>query len=180
MGKGLNRNAAIRLFHDGLYFDAFEFLGAHPGTKDNKRGTFFRVFAPGAERVSVVGDFNGWDTGADPCQRISEGIYEAFVRGVKKFDAYKFAVTGKDQKTVLKSDPYATHFETRPGTASKVFFLDREKFEWTDRDYMNARRKNLYMTVRSIFTRFMPAPGEGIPTERFSIMSSLPRSFRNM
>ena len=141
MGKGLNRNTAIRLFHDGLYFDAFEFLGAHPGTKDNKRGTFFRVFAPGAERVSVVGDFNGWDTGADPCQRISEGIYEAFVRGVKKFDAYKFAVTGKDRKTVLKSDPYATHFETRPGTASKVFFLEREKFEWTDRDYMNARRK---------------------------------------
>ena len=53
--------------------------------------------------------------------------------GVKKFDAYKFAVTGQNGKTVLKSDPYAVHFETRPGTASKVFFLEREKYDWDRR-----------------------------------------------
>ena len=70
MGKGLNRNDAIRLFHEGGNFEAYEFLGAHPGTKNRKRGVFFRVFAPNASAVSVVGDFNGWDRAANPCERI--------------------------------------------------------------------------------------------------------------
>lgn len=97
--------------------------------KTEKEESFSRVFAPNASAVSVVGDFNGWDRAANPCERISGGIFEAFVTGVKKFDAYKFAVTGQNGKTVLKSDPYAVHFETRPGTASKVFFLEREKYD---------------------------------------------------
>ncbi len=61
------------------------------------------MFAPNASAVSVVGDFNGWDRAANPCERISGGIFEAFVTGVKKFDAYKFAVTGQNGKTVLKA-----------------------------------------------------------------------------
>ena len=63
------------------------------------------MFAPNASAVSVVGDFNGWDRAANPCERISGGIFEAFVTGVKKFDAYKFAVTGQNGKTVLKATP---------------------------------------------------------------------------
>ena len=116
-------------------------MGAHPGTKNKKRGMYFRVFAPNAVGVSVVGDFNGWDENAHPCERISSGIFEGFVPLVKKFDAYKFAVTGKNGETILKSDPYATHFETRPGTASKIFPLEREKFEWTDGEYLRKRRE---------------------------------------
>lgn len=152
MGKGLNRNDAIRLFHEGGNFEAYEFLGAHPGTKNRKRGVFFRVFAPNASAVSVVGDFNGWDRAANPCERISGGIFEAFVTGVKKFDAYKFAVTGQNGKTVLKSDPYAVHFETRPGTASKVFFLEREKYDWTDGEYLKNRgSRSIYDSPVNIY-----------------------------
>ncbi len=141
MGKALNKNTAIHLFHEGSYYNAFEFMGAHPGTKNKKRGMYFRVFAPNAVGVSVVGDFNGWDENAHPCEKISGGIFEGFVTGVKKFDAYKFAVTGKNGNTVLKSDPYATHFETRPGTASKIFPIERERFEWTDGEYLEKRRQ---------------------------------------
>ncbi len=63
------------------------------------------MFAPNASAVSVVGDFNGWDRAANPCERISGGIFEAFVTGVKKFDAYKFAVTGQNGKPCLKATP---------------------------------------------------------------------------
>lgn len=104
---------------------------------------YFRVLLPNAVGVSVVGDFNGWDENAHPCEKISGGIFEGFVTGVKKFDAYKFAVTGKNGNTVLKSDPYATHFETRPGTASKIFPIERERFEWTDGEYLEKRQTNV-------------------------------------
>ena len=120
--------AYLYLFHEGNYFRAYEFFGAHPGRHNGKEGVYFRTWAPAAERVAVVGDFNDWDPSAAPCERISaQGVYEAFVEQVSVFDGYKFAVTAKG-KTVLKGDPYAVHWETRPGTASKYFPLEETPY----------------------------------------------------
>ena len=123
------------LFHQGTNYNAYDLLGAHFCLRNGKRGVVFRVWAPNAVSVSVVGDFNDWQVGKNPMQKISQGIYETFILGVKEFASYKFAVTGKNGKTVLKADPYAFHSETPPKTASKVYNL--EGFKWSDGEYLN-------------------------------------------
>ncbi len=139
-------------FHEGTYTHAYEFFGAHPERRQRREGVVFRTFAPGAQQVSVVGDFNNWDETANPCKRVSEqGVYEAFVPGVQLFDAYKFAVTSGG-RTVLKSDPYATHCETPPGTASKYFPLEQQQYAWRDGDYLAARRgRDPYRSPMNIY-----------------------------
>ncbi|MBQ7339974.1 MAG: 1,4-alpha-glucan branching protein GlgB [Clostridia bacterium] len=126
-------NEEILKFHQGECFNAYEYLGAH--FTDN--GVIFRVWAPRAESVCVVGDFNGWDNFANPMKRISQGgIFETEIFGLKEFDAYKFAVKSNG-KTVLKADPYAFHAETPSGTASKIYDLDG--YEWGDDEFVNSR-----------------------------------------
>ena len=98
--------------YDGTSCNAFEYFGVHKCAQDGKDGYIFRVWAPRADKVSLVGDFNGWDINKNPMTRISEGgVYETFIVGLKEYDAYKFAVT-HGGKTVLKADPYAFHAET--------------------------------------------------------------------
>lgn len=110
-------NNGVKKFANELCFDAYEFLGSF--LKDDT--AVFRVWAPNAEKVSVVGDFNGWSYTENPMQKSDSGIWETEIYGIKQFDAYKYAVTAKNGNTVLKSDPYARHFETPPATASKVY-----------------------------------------------------------
>ena len=85
----------------------------------------FRVWAPNAKGVSVVGDFNGWDKSQNPMHPIGGGVWEATVKGLKLFDNYKYAVTHLSGKTVLKSDPVAAHYETSPGNSSKI--MERQR-----------------------------------------------------
>jgi 1,4-alpha-glucan branching enzyme len=97
-----------------------------------------RVWAPNAVSVSVAGDFNDWKTGEYPLEKIDEGVWEGFLPFVlKDFDAYKFCIETPGGKKVFKSDPYAFHFETRPGDASKYY--DIEGYDWKDGAWM--RRK---------------------------------------
>ena len=113
----------IYLFHDGTNYKAYEFFGVH---KINKNSYAFRVWAPNAEGVSVVGDFNSWDEDANKCFPISPGIWEAIIENINVFDCYKYSIKTKSKKTLLKADPYAVHQETRPATGSKVY-MDPDK-----------------------------------------------------
>lgn len=130
-------NLPIYLFHQGTNYKAYDFFGAHFSVKNGKSGVVFRTWAPKAESVAVVGDFNGWDINSHPMDRISEGgVYEIFISGITEYSAYKYAVTGNG-KTVLKADPYAFHSETPPATASKVYSLDN--YVWSDEDFISSR-----------------------------------------
>lgn len=130
-----DKDLPVYLFHQGTNYTVYNFMGAHFGEKDGKKGVFFRTWAPKAERVSVVGDFNDWDKTQNVMTRISDGgVFEAFIEGVKEYDAYKFAVCNGG-KTVLKADPYAFHSETPSGTASKVY--DLEGYSWQDSEYLS-------------------------------------------
>lgn len=111
-------------------------LGAHPVTEGGVEGVRFAVWAPNAQHVSVVGDFNGWNGFDNPLQRLDFGFWGAFVPSARHGQRYKFRVTGADGRTVDKTDPHGTFSEVRPNTASIVWQQD---FAWTDQAWMAAR-----------------------------------------
>lgn len=113
--------------------EAYTAMGCHP-VPDGWR---FRVWAPNARAVSLVGDFNGWITGNCPMERDEFGIWTVVCPRAGAGMVYKYAVTGPDGETVLKADPFAFHAETGPATASRVW--DIEGFSWSDGDWMAAR-----------------------------------------
>ena len=123
-----NNSVGERLsyFHDRLCADTYEILGCHQiGDR-----VVFRVWAPNASSVSVAGDFNGWNFDITPMRRVTSGIWEAQIEGVKNYDSYKYAIRDFSGNTVLKSDPYARHFQTAPENASRVYF--EEEYKWSD------------------------------------------------
>lgn len=126
----------VYLFHDGTNYKAYEFFGNH---KIENETYAFRVWAPNAKEVSVVGDFNSWDTEKNKCQCISPGIWEAVIDNVKKYDCYKYSITTSTGSVIYKADPYAVHQETRPGTGSKVYELD--KYKWNDNQWQDDKSK---------------------------------------
>ena len=104
-------------FNSSIKNDAYEYLGSFL----NNNVATFRLWAPNALAVSVVGDFNGWTVGANPMSLIADGIWQAQIDNIKNFDNYKYAVTASSGSVTLKSDPYARHFETAPNNASKIY-----------------------------------------------------------
>ena len=127
------------LLGEGNHLQNYERLGAHPLEMEGVPGTAFTVWAPNAERVSVVGDFNGWD-GRVHSMRVHPGIgiWELFVPGVGQGHAYKFEIKGRGGSLLpLKADPYAFRAEHPPATASVVHGLPRH--EWADGDWMERR-----------------------------------------
>ena len=136
----MEENLPVYLFHQGTNYKAYDYLGAHFGKCKGKKGVFFRTWAPRAEAVSVVGDFNGWDPERNPMERISaQGVYETFIAGLKTYDTYKYAVKS-EKGWVNKADPYAFHSETPPCTASKIY--DLGGYEWKDGAYRETERRN--------------------------------------
>jgi len=134
-----SNNVPVYLFHQGNNARAYDFLGAHRCEGKNNP-VVFRVWAPHAVSVSVVGDFNKWDSSSSPMKKISDqGIWEAVVSNIELFDNYKYEITAKSGEVFLKSDPYAFHTETRPGTASK--FYELEGYEWGDEAWMSRRKE---------------------------------------
>ena len=133
------------LFHQGTNYRSQEFLGAHPIHRGRGYATVFRVWAPNAAAVSVVGDFNAWDRTAAPMTKITEqGIWECVIRKRKRFDSYKYAVETRDGRVLMKADPYGFHTECPPQTASKYYPLGR--YEWQDAEWMTARTKRHHLT----------------------------------
>ena len=118
----------------------YDKLGAHPVTIGDKSGVYFAVWAPNAESVSVVGNFNNWDQEEHPMKRLEPmGIYELFVPDLTVGELYKYAIKTKAGNTVLKVDPYGFYAEKRPNNASIV--ADISDFEWNDEKWMKKRKK---------------------------------------
>lgn len=127
----------IYLFNKGENYRAYDFFGVHKLKED----TFvFRVWAPHATAVSVIGDFNGWNNEANYMIPVADGIWEAVIDGVKVFDCYKYSIHTADGRIVDKADPYAVHAETRPGTASKVYKLSN--YRWSDKKWKTECKKS--------------------------------------
>ena len=139
------------LFGQGTHYDIYKKLGAHITEKNGKRGVFFAVWAPNAERVFVIGSFNDWQEDQYPMEKIGDiGIYAAFVRNAKEGDMYKFLIHTKDGSKLYKADPYANYAELRPGTASIV--TDITNFKWSDTVWMNQRaEKNVFKEPMAIY-----------------------------
>ena len=128
------------LFNTGENYKAYELLGVHSATVNGKKGLRFSVWAPEAEAVRVVGDWNNWSENTHPLQRLSTtGIWYGFFTDIKEGVCYKYAIDAKDKMTYLKADPYAVMCELRPGTASVVRTL--KNFKWTDKSWLNNRGK---------------------------------------
>ena len=128
------------LFHRGENCRAYRVMGAHPCVWDGRHGVAFRVWAPHARAVSVVGDFNQWDASAAPMERVTDGgIWGGFVPGMRLYDTYKFCITTPAGAQILKADPYAFHAETRPATASKYLPLDG--YDWHDATWLRGRKR---------------------------------------
>ena len=126
-------------YNAGIHYTIYEKLGAHPMVVDGISGCEFAVWAPNAQRVSVVGDFNGWDGRIHQMRRLwNSGIFEIFVPGVKLGDRYKFELKVKSGLTYLKADPFAFSQELPPRTASIV--CDINQFKWQDSDWMKSRK----------------------------------------
>ncbi len=130
----------IALIKAGVHFKLYEKMGPHIIEVNGVKGVYFAVWAPNAAYVSVVGNLNGWDRGAHPMnvRWDGSGIWELFIPGIGTGEYYKYFIRTGSGYSVEKGDPYATHWETPPHTASIVWHRD---FEWEDNAWMNERAK---------------------------------------
>ena len=128
------------LFAKGTHYDIYKKLGAHLSVENGKKGVFFAVWAPNAEKVNVIGSFNDWDEEVHEMKKIGPiGIYALFVPGIKEGEMYKFLITASDGRKLYKADPFANYAQKRPNTASII--TDISHLKWTDGEWMQARAK---------------------------------------
>lgn len=153
--KTEENNFPLYLFHEGTNVKAYEYMGLHKTTVDGKEGMTCRVWAPNAQAVSLVGPFNEWDAAKNPMEKISDGVWECYLPFVlPMYEIYKFSITGKDGKKVMKSDPYAFHFEAEIGHASRYY--DIEGFDWNDQAwYAHKKEKPHYSQPVNIYEMHM-------------------------
>ena len=136
----------LKKFNSQVITDSYDLFGSF--LKGDT--ALFRVWAPNAKAVSVVGDFNGWNNESNPMLALGDGVWETKIKGLKNFDSYKYAVTRIDGSIVLKSDPYARHYETAPANASKLYMADG--YRWNDGDWREAQKgKNIYESPVNIY-----------------------------
>lgn len=133
-----DERSPLRLFSDGDAVRAYDFLGAHFMNLDGRNGVMFRVWAPNAITVSVVGDFNNWNQQANYMYKIGGGVWELFIDNLNEFAIYKFCIETVDRTKILKTDPYAFHCQTRPDNASMVF--NTNQYVWHDSYWMENRQ----------------------------------------
>ena len=128
------------LFGKGVHYQLYDKLGGRLCVYEGVEGTRFAVWAPEAEAVSLVADFNYWDGRVNPMRMLgSSGVWELFVPGLKEGEKYKYEIRTKDGSVLLKTDPYSLYFEHRPATASIVFDVD--KYQWNDQQWMQERTR---------------------------------------
>ena len=139
---GAKNELAPFFFHQGTNFRAYEYLGCHCETSDGEYVYTFRVWAPNAEAVELVGDFNNWEP-SSPMVRITDmGVWEYTLRSAASLDGgnYKYRITGKNG-VHLKADPYARYSQTLKGTASRIY--EEKPFDWTDALWLKRRKKTV-------------------------------------
>jgi 1,4-alpha-glucan branching enzyme len=129
----------LHLFAEGKHWHIYRILGAHRARIDDVQGVRFAVWAPSAERVSVVGDFNNWDGRCHAMQvRGGSGVWELFMPGLSVGQPYKYEIRTRDHGNILlKTDPYGQQFEHRPATASRV--PAQQPYSWEDAAWMQQR-----------------------------------------
>ena len=154
------------LFYSGRDCRAYDYMGAHPFVQNGEQGYLFRVYAPEAANVSVMGEFNGWNREADYMTRDEQGIWEKFIPNIAEYTAYKYSVWAKSGDVFDKSDPYGFHFETRPGNATKAY--DIGGYEWGDDSLdSSGERITCRIPVRSTSTNAISARGKCTRTATF-------------
>ena len=128
-------------FLNGQSVTAFDYFGAHFCKMFDKDGVVFRVYAPLAKQISLIGEFNGWDPRVHVMSKIDDtGVYEIFVPGLREYQTYKYHILDCNNNYIDKADPYAFYSEYKPGSCSKIF--DINGFPWMDGDYMNQMTRN--------------------------------------
>lgn len=138
----------LELFSKGIHYTIYDKLGAHLTIEQDIDGILFAVWAPGAARVSVVGDFNNWDGRRHPMRRRdTSGVFELFIPGLTAGALYKYEIKTRGGVCFLKADPYANRTECRPGTASITWNLS--EFTWQDKNWLD-RRKSLDFTSQPL------------------------------
>ncbi|MFO0796405.1 MAG: 1,4-alpha-glucan branching protein GlgB [Gemmataceae bacterium] len=131
----------LYLFNEGSHVRLYEKLGSHPATRDGKAGYQFAVWAPNADYVAVVGDFNGWDKGANRLSPVgSSGVWAGFVPGVTNGTMYKYHVAAPGGFSAEKTDPFAFHCEIAPKHAAVTWDLG---YEWHDEEWMAGRGRKI-------------------------------------
>lgn len=135
----------LHLYGEGKNRHTYRFLGAHPRTINNIPGVLFAVWAPNAERVSVVGNFNRWNGRCNPMRsRGSTGIWELFIPELNIGELYKFEIRQRETgKIMVKTDPYARHYELRPGTAAIV--SEQAEYPWQDKNWLEQRASRKWL-----------------------------------
>jgi 1,4-alpha-glucan branching enzyme len=141
----------LHLFSEGQHWKIYEKFGAHLRTIGDATGVYFAVWAPNAQRVSVVGDFNDWDGRVNPMRKLlSAGVWELFLPAIKQGAHYKFEIRTQAGAVLLKSDPFAFFNQHGKSTASLVY--DLELYSWSDAGWMESRRnKNWPQSPISIY-----------------------------
>lgn len=130
----------LKKFNLGTNYKVYEYLGAHKDKIEGVEGVRFAVWAPYAERVSVVGDFNFWDGRRHMMSRVENtGVFELFIPGLKEGELYKYEIKRSDGTNVLKADPYAYAAQKRPDNASVIW--DIENYKWSDGKWLEERKE---------------------------------------
>lgn len=129
----------------GIHYDEiYKETGAHPAVRDGLKGTEFTVWAPNAEQISVVGEFNDWNVNADQMNREKDGVFRIFIPEAKEGMLYKYCITTESGEQLLKADPFANAAELRPGTSSRI--TDIFGLPWNDAAWIGQRGKWNYKT----------------------------------
>ncbi len=146
------------LYNNGTHYEIYKKLGAHPTTIDGTAGTIFRVWAPSAQRVSVIGDFNYWDGRVHQMRSIgNSGIWELFLPGIAKGEIYKYEIRSQHGTLLEKSDPYQFYGELRPKTASVVWGTE-DDYVWKDEAWLKKRKKtSIYNEPMSTYEVHLPS-----------------------
>lgn len=141
----------IYLFHQGTAERAYEIMGAHPHYHDKESGYIFRVWAPNARSVFVIGEFCDWKPKGEKMQKITkQGLWEIFIPGISELSMYRYIIEDSNGKIHQKSDPYGFHMETPPASSSKTY--DLRGYEWADENYLKYRSSlNPYNSPMNIY-----------------------------
>lgn len=133
-----DERSEITMFCEGDSVRAYNYFGAHFEERGGKSGVLFRVWAPNAESVSVVGDFNGWNSDDGVMNRCDEIAWELFVEGAEEGQSYQFSILTKSGERILKADPFAFFAQVQPKRASRIYSLSG--YSWGDGEWMDSRR----------------------------------------
>jgi len=134
-------NVPLYLFRSGKNRKTEQYMGLHKVTQNGKDVMVARVWAPKAKEVSIVGNFNNWDKAKNPLKKIDDECWEGYIDfSLEPFEMYKFYVKTVDGEDTYKSDPYAFHMETRPGTASRYYEID--DYKWHDEEWIEYKKEN--------------------------------------